>query len=389
MPLSLTTRTLAIVVAVTLGGCSFSPEKKGGAGGYGNNGVGGHPDLQGIGGSGNLSTGGTGNEAQLDGGNCGVLDRPLVMLPPDVLIVLDRSGSMDNDITDKGCSTMDGGVGMTTGNCGLNSKWGIMTPAIKSVVSATENDVNWGLKFFANAGDSACGVDTRAAVNIAAMNATNVNNAIMMQTNTAGGISGGSRTPTRAAITNASTYLRGLTDPNPKFILLATDGQPNCPANGNTGNDDSPAAIAAVQTAYQNGIPTFVVGIATTGMGMADATLTSMAMAGGYPQAGSPAYYSVDSQQALTDALNAIVTKVGGSCLFALGATPTNNGSTSHDKISVFADGNMVTKDTTHAGGWDYSDPSHNSIQLYGQLCQDVMSGQVKVVNVVYQCIIG
>ena len=48
-----------------------------------------------------------------------------------------------------------------------------------------------------------------------------------------------------------------------------------------------------------------------------------------------------------------------------------------------------VVSDTTHAGGWDYSDPSHNSIQLYGQLCQDVMSGAVQVVNVVYACIIG
>jgi hypothetical protein len=384
MPLSSTTRTLAIVAAVVLGGCSFSPEKKGGFGG--NTGYGGHPDLQGIGGSGNLGTGGTGNEASLDGSNCGVLDRPLVMLPPDVLIVLDRSGSMDNDIDDKGCSG-DGGVGTGTGNCGANSKWGIMTPAIKSVVTATETDVNWGLKFFANPGDSNCGVNTMAAVNIAMMNATAVNNAITMQTNTAGGISGGSRTPTRAAISNAVTYLRSVTEPNPKFILLATDGLPNCPAQGgNTGADDSPAAIQAVKDAYTAGIPTFVVGIATGGMGTADATLTSMAMAGGYPQPGTPAYFSVDSQQALVDALNKIVTQVGGSCLFALGPTPTNNGTTSHDKISVFADGTQINHDP--AQGWEFSDPSHNAITLNGQLCQDVMSGAVKNVNVVYQCIV-
>src|SRR5689334_3687382 len=108
MPLS-TTRTLAIVVAVALGGCTFSPEKKGGSGG--DTGNGGAPVITGIGGTGNdigTGTGGAGNATSLDGGNCGVLDRPLVMLPPDVLIVLDRSGSMDNDINDKGCAP-DGG----------------------------------------------------------------------------------------------------------------------------------------------------------------------------------------------------------------------------------------------------------------------------------------
>ncbi len=382
-----TLQGLALVVAVIAVGCGFSPEKKGGGNG-GFTGTGGAPDLSGLGGLAgtDFQTGGTGN-ASLDGGTfCGQINRPLVALPPDVLIVLDRSGSMDNDINDKGCT--DGG-GMAQGQCGANSKWGIMTPAIKQVVSATETTVNWGLKYFADPGGSTCNVNNMAAIGITEMNATAVNNSITMQTNAAGGISNGSRTPTRAGVTGAVTYLNslGATRQNPKFILLATDGLPNCPAQGGDTGDDSTAAIAAVQTAFNNGIPTFVVGIATGGMGTADTTLSAMATAGGYPNPGTPSYYSVASAQALTDALTAIVGKVGGECRFGLGALPSDDGRTSYDAITIFADGNPQPRDTTHANGWDYADASHGSIQLTGQLCQDVMNGVIMNITVAYTCI--
>ena len=61
----------------------------------------------------------------------------------------------------------------------------------------------------------------------------------------------GSSTPTRAAENAAVTYLTQLamTDQNPKFIVLATDGQPNCPASGSQSADDSPGAITAVTNA--------------------------------------------------------------------------------------------------------------------------------------------
>jgi hypothetical protein len=380
-----TPKGLALVVAITLVGCGFSPEKKGNPGT--GTGTGGTPDISGLGGAAGtiFGQGGAGNES-LDAGNfCGVNNRPLVALPPDVLIVLDRSGSMDNDIDDRGCT--DGGMG--TGQCGTNSKWGIMTPAIKQVVSATEGMVNWGLKFFADTNSTTCNVNNNANVPVAMMNATAVNNAITGQTNAQGGISNGSRTPTRAGVTGAVTYLNSIPDQNPKFILLATDGLPNCPASGgNSAADDSMAAVAAVQTAFNGGIPTFVIGIATSGMGAADTTLNMMATAGGYPQMGTPAYYSVASQQALTDALTAIVGKVGGECRFGLGALPSgNDGRTSYDKINVFADGAKQDRDTTHQGGWDYADQSHMSIVLAGQLCQDVMDGKVQVVSVAFTCI--
>jgi hypothetical protein len=53
--------------------------------------------------------------------------------------------------------------------------------------------------------------------------------------------------PTAAALNAATTCLEGLDDGNQKFILLATDGVPNCggtPANVNT-NDLKGANTAA------------------------------------------------------------------------------------------------------------------------------------------------
>ena len=100
---------------------------------------------------------------------------------------------------------------------------------------------------------------------IGANSAAAIAAAIAARTDANGNVTNGSRTPTRAAEDAAVTYLRGLTDPNPKFILMATDGQPNCPASGNSSGDDTPGAIAAVTAAATAGFPTFVVGHLRTG----------------------------------------------------------------------------------------------------------------------------
>ena len=152
---------------------------------------------------------------------CGAFDKPSLKLPPDILIVLDVSGSMDQDAMNAMCS----------GGCGATSKWALMTPAINTVVQQTETEVNWGLKFFADMGTT-CGVAANTvAVNVAPMNAAMVAAAITGRTSANGGVAGnGSRTPTRAGENAAVTYLSGLADTNPKFIVLAMDGSPNCPA---------------------------------------------------------------------------------------------------------------------------------------------------------------
>jgi hypothetical protein len=370
------------IVALVVG-CTFNPEQQPG----GPSGAGNMLPSTGIGGSiGNpTGSGGTGNTVT---NTCGEQVHEADKLPPDILIVLDRSGSMDNDINDKGCGT-GGKSGSSSGGCGTNSKWGLMTPAIKQVVAATDTGVNWGLKFFADPGDSGCGVNNSASVAIGAMNGSKVSTAIDGQTNALGGISNGSRTPTRLAINGAVTYLNGVKDGNPKYILLATDGLPNCmPGNSSTGADDSAGAIQAVKDAKTAGIPTFVVGIATTGMGTADTTLSSMANAGGYPHAGSPAYYSVSSTSEFVSVLQSLV-GVAATCTFAVGNPPTSDGTTSRSRIDVYGDGTLIPRDTSHANGWDYTDSTMTSLIVYGATCDQIKAGTIKSVSVKFQCIIG
>src|SRR5882672_929249 len=73
----------------------------------------------------------------------------------------------------------------------------------------------------------------------------------------------GGRTPTAAAVMSGATYLNGLADPNPKYILLATDGEPNCAGGrqGGGGGTDRAGAVAAVRMSAAAGIPVYVVGI--------------------------------------------------------------------------------------------------------------------------------
>ncbi len=266
-------------------GCGFSPGPAGsglvptGSGsGVAANGGGANSGWGGISGNGTgigLSSGGGGDISLTGSGGmqCGVSSVPVMPEPPDVLIVQDKSGSMNDDDNDQSCN----------GGCGMNSKWSQLSVAMTNVVMATQTSVNWGLKYFSDNG--ACDASNAPVVTIGTANAgTAIVNSI--QGTTAGG-----NTPTRDAITYGAQYLATLTDSNPKFLLLATDGLPNCPSgcasmqkpsNSCTMTDnpnEDAAAEGAVMMAAMQGFQTFVVGIGN--VSSAVNTLNQMAINGG------------------------------------------------------------------------------------------------------------
>jgi hypothetical protein len=393
--------------AALAGGCGFNPVKARGpegAGGQTSAGVGGSTGTAGTTGAagrivitgqgGTIPTttgsGGSGNNmgtSTLDA-NCGAKDKPAVRLLPDILIVLDRSGSMNDDLMNRQCTPDGGGGGQR--NCGPNSKWAQVVPALAQVLSETNADVNWGLKFFPDNSANACNVSPNATVPIAPMNGAAVTAAIMGVTDTMGGVMGFSSTPTRNGMNGAITYMNTVTDMNPKFILLATDGLPNCPASGN--GDDSAGSVTAVTAAATAGYKTFVVGIATagtvTGGVDADMTLSNMANAGGLARASTPTYYPVTTTADLAAAIRTLVA-TANSCTFQVGPPPTNDGTTSLGFINVFGDDVEIPKDTTHTNGWDYTDASMSSIQIYGPTCTQVMAATIQNVTVTFRCIFG
>ncbi len=384
--------SLTIVAAIALGGCSGvkrASTSPAGTGIGGSTGASGAAGAGAIGGAAGSGRGGTSPIIDLDGGadstgadrNCGQTSKTATKIPPEILILLARSGSMSEDISGATCN--DGGLGGGA-NCGATSKWALMVPAINQVVRETEADVNWGLKFFPDSTTNSCDVSTTPAVPVGAASAGAIASAIMASTSANGGVmTGYNNTPTRSGMVGATTYLQSVTTTNPKFILLATDGVPTCSALGPGGMDDtaSEAAVAAANTA---GFKTFVVGIATGGS--TDLTLSRLANAGGLPRQGTPTYYSVSTAADLVAAVRTFV-GAANTCTFQVGPAPSDDGTTDVDRIVVYGDGREIKFDTTHTSGYDYTDPTHQSIEVHGALCDQIKTGAIKEVSVNFICL--
>ncbi|HVZ73290.1 MAG TPA: vWA domain-containing protein [Polyangia bacterium] len=349
--------------------CTFSPGPEGSAlnaPGQPGTSTSGNPFGGGSGtsGSGSGGNGSSGPPPSPDGKNCGLQQYGLQNVPPDLLIVLDRSGSMNHQYNEKTCPRM--------GTC--VQKWPDMQKGLTMVVDATTATIRWGVKYFPQDDASqSCAADGPPAVAPANGSGTATSTSINMTMATANGA-----TPTAPAIMSAATYLGGLTDPNPKYILLATDGMPNC-NNGDPGADDNAGAVAAVAASFGAGIPVYVVGIGT--VTSAIDTLNKMADAGGRPRmsATDPTthYYPVGSA---TD-LESVLQMIGGqiaTCTFSLGKAPPDP-----SNIAVYGDGTKIQKDPTN--GWDYG-TGMTSVELHGTTCDAVKAKTIKTVQAVFGC---
>jgi len=378
----------SIVAAASLGGCTFNPGPAGGAntGGGGTSSGNGAPGGTALGSAGSLGTGRGGSSGNNSGGGdigtdagCGQSNHGAMKTPGDLLLIQDKSGSMANDFSDMACG------GRNQPACTGPTKWPTMTAALNQVIMNTETSINWGLKFYAN--NNTCGVNPGASVAPGPMNAAAIARAIMNQTP-------GGNTPTRFAVESGAAYIATLTDANPKYILLATDGEPNCctaaggvtcpppPAGGNVNaTTDDAATIAAVAAAYNGGmgIPVFVVGIGN--LASAVGTLNSMAMAGGRPQAADAmgrVYFPADDPAQLQTALETISGQVL-SCNFALDSVPP-------DPSNIYVkdqNNNQIPKDATN--GWSYG-AGMMSIIIRGSYCDQIMAGTITSVATIYGC---
>ena len=296
------------------------------------------------------------------GTNCAQQQVPLNTVPPDILLVQDRSGSMANNSNDQTCP----------GGCGATSKWAQITTAIESVVTTTQNSVNWGLFYFNN-GASECGVNTNPAVPVASADAAQVV-ASLTATTPSGA------TPTAATVNNAVAYMKTLTDTNPKYLLLATDGEPNC-LNNSANNTDVAGATTAIANAKAAGFNVFVVGIGN--VSTATTTLNGMANAGGEAQTGATAYYAVTDTASLEAALTKIVGMVS-SCTISLQNVPSGQWT-----MAIWAtnsSGKVVQLPSSTSDGWEYTDANKSSITLVGPTCDSLKNGSYSNLQFEYTC---
>jgi hypothetical protein len=279
---------------------------------------------------------------------CGGEIYQATVIPPNVLIVLDRSGSMDAELGgDQG------------------TKWEVAQAAIGQVVTEFGAHVQFGLSLYPGL-DPACDEGAGCSpgdvfVDVGTGTAEQIIEVLsQVDTCTLG-------TPTAEALEGLKEY-PGLEDlDRPNFILLVTDGKSTC---------DNPAPVVAALRTETPEIKTFVVGF---GDGADPDELNGMAEAGGTALMGDPKYYQADDAQALVDAFSKIVGDVL-SCTFVLDMVPPN-----HDELYVFINGESIPRDPVHVDGWDYN-PKTNQISFFGPPCELLQSGQVMDLEFVFGC---
>ncbi|HEY4183135.1 MAG TPA: vWA domain-containing protein [Kofleriaceae bacterium] len=276
--------------------------------------------------------------------------------PPDLLVILDRSGSMTSPLFSIPIN--------------FTSKWDIMKTALKNTVMGHQQQIKFGLRDFPS--DSNCGASATPNVPIA------LNNFAAVSTYFASRSPDGN-TPAHLALQGALAYYNTIpVNPAGRYVLFATDGIPNCLGGvADTASDaDVIAAVTALKTA---GIKTFVLGFGDLSSGTA--TLNSAAVAGGVPQAGATKFYNVASATELDAALQTIA---GGiimpSCSFALASTPPDP-----NDVTVTVNNMAVPRSPSHGNGWDYS-PNAMTITFFGTYCDEIMTGASTNVNFSYGC---
>ncbi len=267
--------------------------------------------------------------------------------PPDLMLVVDKSGSMADPLS------------------GGGQKWAVMRDALMTIVNNYQGGINFGLILFPLGSQCSAGI----------VSANMGSDASTLSTQLALTFPDGG-TPTHLTLQNTLAYYNSIpVNPQGRYVLLATDGMPNCRDMVDPNDPTTTETLAAVTSLAGAGISTFVLGFGDAVN--ADPTfLQSMAAAGGTGN-----YYAANSPDELAAALDAIAGSISvPECTFTLAEVPEDA-----DRLAVFFDDVPVPRDTSHATGWDY-DPLTNSISFYGGTCDQLQSGSVSSVRVDWGC---
>ncbi len=290
------------------------------------------------------------------GGECGATEVSITPVPPNLLVVLDRSCSMRSNVAG-------------------TPKWTAAVGAINQLTTGFTGDIRWGLSLFPDITGDSCGQDT-ISVPVAAGTEASIQGLL-----TASLATSDPNYPDGPCVTNIDSAMRqaaaepALDDPTRQsFVMLITDGmQAGCSLAG--GDDGTERIIRNLNT--MRDVKTFVVGF---GGGEDQAQMDAFAVAGSTALGQSPRYYRAGDAAALETALGDIADLVIG-CDFALTDPP-------EDIAGLYAFFNNLTsvpRDPGHLNGWDY-DPATMTLTFYGGFCDQLSSGAVTDVDIVYGC---
>jgi hypothetical protein len=278
-----------------------------------------------------------------DAGNCGAMEFALQRIPPNVMLVIDRSGSMGQSI---------GGGSATT-------KWDDLKGAVSNLVTNYNSMMQLGAAIFSSDGNC-------AAANIDVPLASMAGSNVMTKLNAQGP---NGNTPTAAALDTviAKGMLTDKTRGN--YVVLATDGQPNCT------DTDVTKRVDALYNATPS-VKTYVIGMGD-GTASNPTLLNAWADAGHTARTGATHYYQTSSPTELKAAFDAIV---GGlvSCDFKMmQAAPDPS------LVRVTENGAVLSPSPTN--GYSF-DPSTNTVTLHGPACDMLKANASTKVGVLYGC---
>jgi hypothetical protein len=238
---------------------------------------------------------------------CGEFSYEVTLPPSDVLIVMDKSGSMRN-------------------NWGSPAvmKWTSLYDIVKGLTIDYKDKVRFGAKFFPRKGageDIVSGCEVTSGVE---QSISDTSNSLILgqMPNRDGSMTYGG-TPMRGGLLEAVSYMgTTLVSDNPKAILLLADGQisdgsESAMNNCYPGKDPGQAqdeTIAFAKAALAKGITTHTVGIGLTGS--AGAFLDAIAAAGG-----TGAHIEANNPGQLKTAMESILAKIS-SCKIPLDPVP-------------------------------------------------------------------
>jgi hypothetical protein len=332
-----------------------------------------------------------------DHGVCTCVDMQVLADIPNLYFVLDRSGSMS----------------LTAPNApaGAPTKWETVVNVVAHAVSKLGPRINVAAAVFpdwATAGNTCTPGSELVGLRHGDSPAGSLTGSTykafigeLLQLSPNGG------TPTAATLEALLPKMKTL--PGRTYVILATDGGPNCNANTACTVDqcivniessapgcapltapnccdpgkygplnclDSAATIAAVNDYTAATIPVYVIGV--PGSGPYSALLDQLAQAGGTARSSSPYYYRVDGydEASFQSALFQVAAKIVASCTLKLGSVPQDP-----TKVNVFFDGTVVPQDGPD--GWTLVG---DTVTLLGASCDKVLSGAVLDVNISGGC---
>lgn len=299
-----------------------------------------------------------GNQGGTEGSECELLSFMAEAEPPEIMFVLDKSGSMD--------------FNMWLFNNVNTNRWDSLYQTVDAVLTQYEDKADFGAELYPtrNAVGGECNADNPVTMAVAPLNRDEILGAIPQLGETVEG-----QTPMGFGVTHALDHLAAIKNTKRQAMILVADGGVTTSCNGpNTSAQiEALLAAAAAQELY-----TYVVGIDADTASLVS-QLNLLAVAGGQPLVGAEQFYNAQDGNALLTKMGEIVEGVL-SCSVTLDPPPDFP-----DLTEVEIDGMIWPKvaDCNTEDGWIYSNP-FDEITLCGMACQELKDkGQV---DISYQC---